>query len=205
MKRAGEGRRDPGGGSRPARSTIAASMSRSAPSGRADTPSEAASTPRPGRYGVEIHAGDRYPLGAYTLTERQIIDFARQWDPQRFHMEKDFAEAGGYRGLIASGLQTIGVYQRLAVRAMYAHWQIIAGRGLREARFLRPVRPGDTLTGSARIEAVAVDARGRTLVTLSAELVNQHGKPVFDTLADVYVHTGPAAPARPRTEATTER
>lgn len=92
---------------------------------------------QPLAFGVDIHAGNTYPFDAYRLTEREIIDFAKRYDPQRFHLEKDFAEAGLYHGLIASGLQTIGVYQRLAVLAMYSRWSLVAGRGLRESRFLQ--------------------------------------------------------------------
>ncbi|TAL92141.1 MAG: dehydratase [Rhodanobacter sp.] len=128
-------------------------------------PSKSTDAPQRIAYGVDIHAGDTYLFDRYRLTEQQIIDFARQWDQQRFHIEKDFAGAGIYHGLIASGLQTICVFQRLATLAMFSTWSIVAGHSSRDARFLRPATH---LTGTATIRAVEFDGRGRALVTLSA-------------------------------------
>lgn len=147
----------------------------------------------PGRvYGRDLKIGDKYPLGSHTISEQEIIDFAGSWDPQDFHIDKAAAEAGAYDGLIASGIHTIAVYQRLAVEHVFCNWRIIAGRSLRDLHFLRPVRPGDTLTGTVVIEDVRFDDGNRALVSSSAELVNQKGKPVLSLVLDSYIRDRPA-------------
>lgn len=148
--------------------------------------------PRAGlAYGVDIFAGSTHELGCYTLSEPDITGFATAWDPQIFHVDQMAAAAGAYGGLIASGVQTIAIYQRLAVLAVFSHWSVIAGSGMREVRFLRPVRPGDTLTGTMKIETVHFDARGRALVETLGELTNQSGNPVLRLELDVYVRAQP--------------
>lgn len=143
-------------------------------------------------YGVNINAGSELALGSHTLEEADSIAFARAWDPQAMHINREAAEAGAYGGLIASGVQTIGIYQRLAVRAVFSHWAVIADRGLRDVRFLYPVRPGDTLRGTMRIETVHFDVRGRALVDTIGTLDNQRGERVLRLNMEVYVHAQPA-------------
>lgn len=142
-------------------------------------------------YGEDIEVGRRYRLGSYTITERELVDFAGLWDPQGFHVDKDVADAGAYEGLIASGLHTLAVYQRLAVLDVFSGWSVIAGRRLREVRFLRPVRPGDTLTGTVLIQDVAFDDRDRALVTTAAELTDAHARPVLSVDVEAYVRARP--------------
>ncbi|MCT7293963.1 MaoC/PaaZ C-terminal domain-containing protein (plasmid) [Rhodococcus pyridinivorans] len=140
-------------------------------------------------YGQNIEAGRWYRLGTHPITEQELIEFATAWDPQGFHIDKAVAEDGTYGGLIASGLHTLAVYQRLAVSSVFADWSVIAGRTLREVRFLRPVRPGDTLSGTLTVKEVVDGDHNRTLVTTWAELTNQHRKPVLNATVDAYVHT----------------
>lgn len=139
-------------------------------------------------YADDLHVGARYQLGSHTVSEEELVDFARQWDPQIFHVDKEAADAGVYGGLIASGLHTLSIYQKLAVEGVFGSWNVIAGRSLREVRFLRPVRPGATLTGSFTITGIAFDdTKKRALVSSSAELVGEGGV-VLTVDVDAYVH-----------------
>ena len=88
-------------------------------------------------YGEDLTAGTEYTLGEYTLTEAEVLDFAKAWDPQDFHTDPEAAQAGAYRGIIASGIQTMAVMQRLAVQHVYVGWAVIAGRRADDVRFLR--------------------------------------------------------------------
>ncbi|PEH80241.1 dehydratase [Nocardia sp. FDAARGOS_372] len=142
-------------------------------------------------YGEDIEVGRQYRLGTYTISERALVDFAALWDPQGFHVDKDVAEAGAYEGLIASGLHTLAVYQRLAVLDVFSGWSVIAGRRLREVRFLRPVRPGDTLTGTVVVQDVTFDDRDRALVTTAAELTDGQARPVLSVDVEAYVRARP--------------
>ena len=144
-----------------------------------------------GVYADDLDVGRVYQLDSYTLTEDEIVEFAKTWDPQIFHVDKAAAEAGAYGGLIASGLHTLSIYQRLAVAGSFGEWNVIAGKRFSDVQFLRPVRPGDTLTGTLVIDAVDIDPRGRALVTTTAELVNDRGAAVLSVTVDAYVRTRP--------------
>lgn len=138
-------------------------------------------------YADDLQVGTTYPLGTHTVSREELLTFATQWDPQIFHVDEDVANAGHFHGLITSGIHTLAIYQRLAVRDVFYGWQVIAGRGFRDVTFLRPVRPGDTLTGSLRIEDLQPDGRGRALITTSATLVNDAGKRVLSLTLDAYM------------------
>ncbi|MEE3849699.1 MaoC/PaaZ C-terminal domain-containing protein [Gordonia sp. LSe1-13] len=135
----------------------------------------------------DLQAGDRYQFGSFTITEAGLIDFATVWDPQGFHVDAATADVGAFGGLIASGIHTLAVFQRLAVRAVFDGWQVIAGRRLVDVAFLRPVRPGDTLTGSMTIDTVTFDKPGRALVTCAGSLVNGDDREVLSTTMEVFV------------------
>lgn len=134
----------------------------------------------------DLATGDRIELGRRTLTEAEIVEFARDWDPQWFHTDPEAAAAGHHGGVIASGIHTLAVLQRLCVDALYDRWAVIAGRGFDHLRFTEPVRPGDTLTGTVTLRDVSLDdARGR--VSMELELRNQHDATVLTALMAVYV------------------
>ena len=146
-------------------------------------------------YAEDLQVGQVIPFGTYAVTEEEVLAFAESWDPQWFHTDVDAAAAGPYGGLIASGIQTLAIYQRLNVQA--TQWAAIAGRALRDIRFLRPVRPGDTLTGFVRVaDLVPEPDRNRALLTSAGELSNADGKPVLTITVDAYLHLSRAAVSR---------
>lgn len=137
---------------------------------------------------ADLSPGTVYRFGEYRIGLQEIIDFAGQWDPQDFHTDPATAEAGTYGGIIASGIQTLAVLQRLTVQGIYRDWKVIAGRSLREVQFLRPVRPGDVLSGWARIDEVIDDPRGRADVVVTTELT-AHDLPVVRAVTVVVVRS----------------
>ncbi|WP_024793991.1 MaoC/PaaZ C-terminal domain-containing protein [Tomitella biformata] len=143
-------------------------------------------------YAEDLRKGAAHQLGSHTVTEAELVEFAAQWDPQGFHIDRSVADAGQFGGLIASGIHTLAIYQRLSVVGIFDDWAVIAGRELRSVRFLRPVRPGDALTGTVVIEDIVFDDRARALVTTSAELVDGAGDRVLSLLMDAYVHARPS-------------
>jgi acyl dehydratase len=140
-------------------------------------------------YAEDLMPDQAWDLGSHTLTEEEIVSFARQWDPHFFHIDPERAAAEGhFGGLIASGLQTLGVYQRLWADQLSGHLRLIAGAGLDDVRFRRPVRPGDRLTGRSAVTSVDLEpARRRGRVGLRGVLHNQHGDPVLGLASSVYV------------------
>jgi acyl dehydratase len=101
----------------------------------------------------DIPLGGRVTIGSYEFTEENIVRFARQFDPQPFHIDKDAAGLSPYGGLIASGWHTAAVWMRLTIAQRKA--QVAAGApatqdnyispGVRDLRWHKPVRPGTTL------------------------------------------------------------
>jgi acyl dehydratase len=109
---------------------------------------------------LEAKIGSSIHLGAYTPTHDEIIEFASQWDPQDFHVDPRAAATGYFGELIASGIHTLAIFERLAVLGAYRHWAVIAGRRISAIEFTAPVTGGLTLQGSLvidRIEHVKAD------------------------------------------------
>lgn len=130
-------------------------------------------------YADDLAPGQEFALAEHTLTEDAIIRYAQEWDPIYIHTDPAAARAGGLDGVIASGLQTLAVYQRLAVQALWSRVAGGAGRSF-EIRFRRPVRPGTTLSGHLRVRSVAPrQERGDAVVIIDAELTGTGGEVVL--------------------------
>jgi acyl dehydratase len=125
--------------------------------------------------------GRRFATAGCTLSEGQILDFAWSHDPQPFHIDKVAAEASPYGGIIASGFQTLLVSFRLVYQERIINAASLGSPGLDELRWLRPVRPGDTL----KVAAEVLDSRpsstkpDRGLVTIAYTVSNQAGEAVM--------------------------
>ena len=108
-----------------------------------------------GHYFEHFHAGQRFATGTKTLTEDAIIVFAREHDPQTIHIDPEGAARSTYGGIIASGIQTLGVAFRLFYDAAIYGDAFEVGIGADDLRWPAPVRPGDTLT----LEVEILEAR----------------------------------------------
>ena len=98
-----------------------------------------------GRWFDDFKVGQRFDTEGYTFTESSIIDFALQYDPQYFRMDRERAGQSIYGGLVASGFQTLAAVFRLIVQARGFGPGNMGGRGMDEVRWQRAIRPGDTL------------------------------------------------------------
>ena len=114
-------------------------------------------------------------LGTYTTTKDEIIEFARQWDPLSFHVDAAAASSGYFGEIIASGIHTLAIFQRLSALSHFGTWDVIAGKRVRDLKFTQPVRPGDALSGQIVVQSVTPDSRGRGHLVLDGSLRNQHG------------------------------
>ena len=93
----------------------------------------------------EFHAGQVLHAGPYAVNEADVLDFAKQWDPQWFHTDPEAAARGPFDGLIASGWHTCGIAMRLAADAFLAGSESYASPGLAYIKWPHPVRPTDVL------------------------------------------------------------
>jgi acyl dehydratase len=132
----------------------------------------------------DMPVGVELDCGSHEVTEEEIVGFASVWDPQYFHVDRDAAEHSDFGGLIASGLHTASIFQRLAATAVYNRYDVVAGKEIHGMRFLRPVRAGDVLSCSVLVRSVEPDGRGRCLVRILGTLCNQDGRPVLELEVD---------------------
>ena len=142
----------------------------------------------------DLSVGQQLGLGEYLVTEQEILDFAGQWDPQPFHIDKNFAASGYFGGVIASGVHTLGIFQRLAVLGAYRRWDLIAGRAIRDIQLLQPVRPGSLLRGSLMVQRVSMTHPDRALVTKLGQLT-EDGATTMTVQLDAYVRRHRSPPA----------
>ena len=133
------------------------------------------------RYWEDIKEGEVFELGSRTMDKERMIAFAREFDPQPFHTDEKAAEASVWGGLIASGWLTGSTLMRLLYDGFLKDTVSLGSPGIDELRWLKPVRPGDTLTARLTvIEATASRSRpDRGIVRTRMELMNQDGEVVM--------------------------
>lgn len=132
-------------------------------------------------YFEDFVEGQTVELGAFSLSEEEIIDFASKYDPQPMHIDPEAARQSIYGGLIASGWHTAASYMRLVVDNVLAGTDSIGSPGVDQLRWLKPVRPGDSLTARFHIlETRTSNSRPeRGIVRSRGELLNQAGDVVM--------------------------
>ena len=107
------------------------------------------------RFFEDYQAGVVYEFGDITVTEAEIVEFARRYDPQYFHIDQPKAAASEFGGIIAPGFQTASLAMRLYADHYLSHVASLGSPGVEDVRWPNPVRPGDTL----RIRVTILDAR----------------------------------------------
>lgn len=113
----------------------------------------AAATPEPEIYLDDLAVGQTYALGRRTVDRDAIVDFARAWDPQPFHLDEEAAKAI-YGRLIASGWHTVCIFMRLFADGLLNRSAALGSPGIDELRWLKPVGAGDTLDVRVEIQEV---------------------------------------------------
>ena len=98
--------------------------------------------------------GQVIALGEYHVTESEMIAFAERYDPQTFHIDPAGAAKSPYGGIIGSGWLTTAILQRMQCDSYMNDSSCVGSPGVDEIRWLKPVRPGDTLRGSNEVESV---------------------------------------------------
>ena len=133
------------------------------------------------RYWEDFEIGEVTELGPVEVTEAEILEFARRYDPQPFHVDAEAARESPFGGLIASGWHTTAVFMGMFVRGILLDSASLGSPGVEEIRWTAPVRPGDRL--SARVTIVdsqpsATNPTRGTVIT-DNEVRNQDGVTVM--------------------------
>jgi acyl dehydratase len=132
----------------------------------------------------QIQVGMTFNGGRHAVTEAEIIEFAKRYDPQWFHVDPVRARNSRWKGLIGSGWMTCSIAMNLAVKSVLADSESIGSPGIENLKWLNPVRPGDEL--ELRIEVLQT-SRSRSgsvgIVKWRWVLTTQANVPVLDLTA----------------------
>ena len=132
-------------------------------------------------YFEDFPVGDVRESAPRLVTREEMLAFASEYDPQPFHLDEGAAKGTIYGGLIASGWLTVAIMMRLLWDTLLKDAVSLGSPGADEVRWLKPVRPGDTLR--ARFTVVeAIPSRSkpdRGVLRTFTEILNQHGEIVM--------------------------
>jgi acyl dehydratase len=137
------------------------------------------------RFFEDYIPGDVHDCGSVAVTEGEIIEFARRYDPQPMHIDREAAARGRFGGLVASGWHTAALAMRLYVDHYLSMVSSLASPGVDEVRWPNPLRPGDVVRVRATVlEATPSTKRSdRGVVRARIEAENQRGERVLSVIA----------------------
>jgi acyl dehydratase len=129
----------------------------------------------------DFNIGDAVQLSAHTFTREEIVEFARRYDPQPFHLSEEAGEASHFGGLVASGWNTCSAMMGILVRDMLADSTSMGSPGLDNIRWLKPVRVGDCVRLTVRVmdKRVSKSKPDRGIVATRWEAFNQDNELVL--------------------------
>lgn len=140
------------------------------------------------RFFEDLKAGDRFKSQTYKVSEEQILSFAREFDPQPFHVDREVAATTMFGGIFASGWHTAAITMRLFVQTLNCAEGAI-GLGVDELRWPMAVKPGDVL----QVETEILDVREsrskptQGIIRIRNVTTNQRGEIVQTMLASALV------------------
>lgn len=148
------------------------------------------------QYLDDIVVGSRFQTGSHTLSTEEITAFARQFDPQPFHIDEEAAKSTFFGGLAASGWHTAAITMRLLVEGPVRPANGIIGAGV-DVSWPAPTRAGDTLTVYSEVIDLKTSSSRpeRGLMTLRSETRNQRGQVVQVQTSKLVVFRKPVAQA----------
>jgi len=128
----------------------------------------------------DLKVGMRFKSEAVTVSKDDIIRFAREYDPQPFHLDEEAAKKTMLGGLAASGWHTAAIAMRLAADSKPFGPHPLLGAGVDDLRWLLPVRPGDTIHLEGEVvELVPSRSKPRGIARVKWTAYNQKGEAVY--------------------------
>jgi len=146
------------------------------------------------RYLEDLRVGEKTRSARITVTEEEILEFSRRFDPQPMHTDPEAAERGPFKGLIASGWHTAALVMRLVADARPLGNLPILGIGVDSLEWPQPVRPGDTLEVEMEILSIRPSKSKPThgIVKIRSTARNQRGEVVYVVTPNCWVPRRPA-------------
>jgi acyl dehydratase len=134
----------------------------------------------PFRYFEDFAPGLELPFGPHTVSRAEIVAFAAEFDPQPFHLDEAAASETLLGGLAASGWHTCALFMRMMCDGWLLESASMGAPGIDSVNWLRPVRPGDVLSGRSIVLETRPSSRPtRGFVRFRHEVVNNHGETVM--------------------------
>ncbi len=132
------------------------------------------------RYFEDFAVGQVFNSGRRRVDREQILAFAREFDPQPYHLDDEAARKSAFRGLVASGWHTAALTMRLMVDGEFKPAGGILGVGFDELSWPRPVRPGDELHAKSEVLEVrpSKSRPDRGLIKVQTTTLNQNDEAV---------------------------
>ena len=146
------------------------------------------------RYLEDLRVGDKIQSESVTVTEADILEFSRQFDPQPMHADPAAAARGAFKGLIASGWHTAALVMRLTVDSNPLGGLPLLGLGVDGIEWPQPVRPGDSIQVEMEILSIRPSASnpGHGIVKIRSTARNQRGEVVYEVTPNCWVPRRPA-------------
>jgi acyl dehydratase len=148
------------------------------------------------RYLEDMEVGAETYFGSYEVTREEVLEFARKWDPQPFHLSDEAAAKTHFGRLAASGWHTCAMTMAVLVRHVTDDEQAGLGSpGIDELRWLKPVYPGDTLHVRGKVIETRPSQSKPHIGSIRTETVvtNQDDVPVMRYTSIVLMQRRPSA------------
>ena len=145
------------------------------------------------QYFEDFRVGQRIKFDRYTVMQSEIVEFAKRYDPQVFHVDESHSLTAELGGIMASGWHTTAIFMRLAVDAYLGSAAVLTSPGVDELRWLAPVRAGDMISGEAIVEEarLSVSKPDRGILTTGVRLWNQQEVDVLRMRTHAFVRVCP--------------
>ena len=146
-------------------------------------------------YWDDLDVGTTTEFGSYDVTREEVLEFARKYDPQPFHLSDEAAAKTHFGRLAASGWHTCAMTMAVIVRKLSElQWAGLGSPGFDELRWLKPVHPGDTIHVVGTIVDKTPSRSKPEIGSIKTETVvsNQHGEPVMRYRSIVLMQRRPA-------------
>jgi acyl dehydratase len=140
----------------------------------------------------DLPVGRIFECGPYNVTKEEIFEFASEFDPQPHHLDEVAAQASMLKGLSASGWHVCAMAMRMFADDVVLKAENRGGAGAREARWMKPVRPGDMLRMEAEVvEAKASQSKPIGFVTFDCRVYNEEGQVALISMTPIIARREP--------------
>lgn len=145
------------------------------------------------QYFEDFRVDQRIKFDRYAVMQSEIVEFAKRYDPQVFHVDDSHSLTAELGGIMASGWHTTAIFMRLAVDAYLGNAAVLTSPGVDELRWLAPVRAGDMISGEAIVEEarLSVSKPDRGILTTGVRLWNQREVDVLRLRTHAFIKVCP--------------